>query len=871
LRPDVREGDLLPGARVGPYEIVSLLGEGGMGQVFRARDTRLSRDVALKMFRPDAPVNKNDLGRFADEAKAASLLSHPNIVAVYDVGDEGGSPYIISELLEGESLRERLAAGPLLARKAVEYGIQVLRGLAAAHGKGIVHRDLKPENLFLTKDGLVKILDFGIAKLGRRGEGHDRGVEAPFHTVPGLVLGTVGYMSPEQVRGHAVDHRSDLFSFGAVLYEMLTGTRAFRGGSAAETLDAVLSEDPLGAAATGIPVGLVRVIQRSLEKSPEDRFQTAGDLAFHLEGAAAEGSPEARERASALRRRMMAFLPAIVSLALVAGALGVWFGRKTAPVPAPPYFQRLTFRPGQVYSARFAPDGETILYSAKWGNGRVGLFSTRAHTRGERSLSLPDALILGISSREELALLLRTQHIAIGAFEGTLARAPMAGGATREILERVIAADWSPDGKDLAVIHVVEGERHQLEYPVGQVLYSPDPPVWLSNVRVSPNGDSIAFQEHPVPGDNGGSLALVDRKGRRRTLASGLGDLAGLSWSPKGEEVWFATNRAGRMTAQQIQAISVSGQRRVLAELPANCEVLDVSRTRQVLGSLYNGGTEVRARARGASEEVELPAADYAFLSDLSDDGKFVLGTDTGEGGGPNFSFYVQKTDGSPPVWLGEGDGQTLSPDGRFALAVLAHAQPQRLTMVPVGAGESRILEPGGVVQYQRAVWDHTGRRVVFSGTDGQKVTRLYVQDVAGGAPRAVTRDDVRLGRLGRPVSPDDQGVVAVGPDEIPAIYPLAGGEPLAVPGLGALDVPLCWTPDGRALIVARYEESEDVVPRVEWLEVKTGKTRPWSRLARAAPSGLMSARVLVTPDGESYAYGYLRAQIDLYLSSELR
>ncbi len=566
----------------------------------------------------------------------------------------------------------------------------------------------------------------------------------------------------------------------------------------------------------------------------------------------------------------MTLLPAIAGLALATGGLGVWFGRKTAPVPAPPYFQRLTFRPGQVYSARLAPDGETILYSAKWGNGPVGLFSTRAHTRGERPLALPDALILAISSREELALLLRPRHFAVGAFEGTLARAPMAGGATREILEGVVAADWSPDGKDLAVVHVV-GEQYRLEYPVGQVLYAPDPPVWLSNVRVSPAGDWIAFQEHPVARENGGSVAVVDRQGRKRTLASGFGDLFGLSWSPKGEEVWFAANRTGRMLAQQIQAVSLSGQRRLVAEMLAPFEIFDVSPAGQVLGSTYNGGTEVRARARGASEEVELSAADYAFLSDLSDDGKFVLGTDTGEGGGANFSFYVQGTDGSPPVWLGEGDGQALSPDGRFALAVLTHAQPQRLMVVPVGAGESRALEPGNVVQYQRAVWDHSGRRVVFSGTDGQKVTRLYVQDVAGGPPRAVTRDDVSLGKIGRPVSPDDQRVVAVGPGEIPALYPLAGGEAVAIPGLDVLDVPLCWTPMGVLSWWRAMRTAKTSVPRIERLDVASGKTRPWNRIARAAPSGLMSARILVTPDGEAYAYGYIRAQVDLYLTSELR
>ena len=234
----------------------------------------------------------------------------------------------------------------------------------------------------------------------------------------------------------------------------------------------------------------------------------------------------------------------------------------------------------------------------------------------------------------------------------------------------------------------------------------------------------------------------------------------------------------------------------------------DVSRRGEVLGDQVTGETEIRARARGATEEAELPASDLSFLSDLSDDGTQVLGTDTGEGGGPNFTFYLQKTDGSAPVWLGEGDGQALSPDGRFVLAVLVHAKPEQLIVVPTGAGETRTLEPGPVVRYSRAVWDPTGRRVVFSGFDAQDVERVYLQDADGGPPRAVTQDDVGLPRIGRPVSPDGRRVVALGPDGLPALYPLAGGEPVALPDVGENDVPLCWTVDGRELWVARYEET---------------------------------------------------------------
>ena len=547
--------------------------------------------------------------------------------------------------------------------------------------------------------------------------------------------------------------------------------------------------------------------------------------------------------------------------------LGLWLGRGLAPPWTPPTFQKLTFRMGSVDSAVFAPDGETILYSARWGRSPPEVFSTRAATRGSRPLGLTDALILAVSSREELAFLVRPRLSTWQVFEGTLARAPMAGGTPREVLEGVLDADWSPDGKDLAVIHVV-GERYRLEYPIGKVLYDPDPPTWMSNLRLSRRGDQVAFVEHPVPGDARGAMVVMGLDGQRRTLASGFTAVGGTSWSPKGDEVWFSATRASG-GAHQIHAVSLAGRERLLYEMPGAFGVLDVSRRGEVLGDLHSGGAQVRARARGAAEEAELPASDLSFLSDLSDDGTQVLGTDTGEGGGPNFAFYLQKTDGSPPVWLGEGDGQALSPDGRFVLAVLVHAKPEQLIVVPTGAGETRTLEPGPVVRYSRAVWDPTGRRVVFSGFDGQDVERVYLQDADGGPPKAVTTDDVGLPRIGRPVSPDGRRVVALGPDGLPALYPLAGGEPVALPGLGETDVPMCWTPDGRELWVARYE---DTPPRIERVEVASGRARPWNRLGLSAPSGLRGQyRVLVTPDGESYAYGFGRRESDLYLTSPLK
>ncbi len=868
----VPESRLAAGTRVGPYEILALLGEGGMGEVYRARDVRLSRDVALKVLHADVASDSGRVRRFEHEARAAGVLNHPNIVAVYDTGEWEGSPYIVSELLEGETLRDRLATGSLGVRKAMELAAQIARGLAAAHDRGIVHRDLKPENLLLTKDGLVKILDFGIAKLGQPGEesiGTD--VETLSNTTPGTVMGTVGYMSPEQARGLAADHRSDLFSLGVVLFEMLTGRRAFKGKTPMDTLTAILREDPTEGLTAGIEIspGLLRVVRRCLEKVPEDRFQSARDLAFALEGSTSETKEVGPSPVPAHRWRRLE--PALLGLAAVLTVVGVglWVrGLISAAASPPPTFQRLTFRLGQVLSGGVAPDGETIIFTAAWGTQPNELFMTRTTSRESRSLGIPDAKLLSISSKEEMALLLHPESVSWDVHQGTLAKAPMAGGTPREILEDVLDADWSPDGQNLAVVHVVESGA-QIEFPVGRVLYAPEAPRWISSLRISPGGDRIAFLEHPVARENRGDLRTVDLRGRVATLAAGYSAVAGLAWSPDGSEVRVSASRTGG-SPQQVYAVSTTGRERVTVEIGGELYLLGSSHKGPLLVRRGTAWTEVRARGKGASDEAELAAADLAFLSDLSDDGTRILGTDVGGGSGPNYRLYVQGTDGSAPIWLGEGDGQALAPDGRSALALLTHTSPQQLVVVPTRAGEVRVLEPGPVTEYQRAVWDPSGRRVIFAGAERVGALRLYVQDLDRGPPRAVTPVGVSLLRMGRPVTPDGSHVVAAGADGVPVLYPLAGGEPVALPGVAKPeDVPLCFTRDGREVFVARYK---DVPPRIERVEIASGRARPWSGMQRSLPSGLSGqTRVLVTPDGESYAYSQMRALSDVYLVTGVR
>ncbi len=319
---------LASGTRLGDYEVKSLVGSGGMGEVYRARDSRLGRDVAIKVLPPALVSDSGRLLRFEQEARAAAALNHPNILAVFQMGTHDGAPYLVSELLEGETLRDRLKRGPLSVRKAIDYAVQIARGLAAAQEKGIVHRDLKPENLFLTKDGRVKILDFGLAKLtllpsdsGRRPHAVDKGTE------PGVVMGTAGYMSPEQVRGQTVDHRTDIFSFGAILYEMLTGKRAFHKSTPADTMSAILNEEPpsISEVTANTPARLPRVVHRCLEKNPEQRFQSASDLAFALvalsESKESTNLAAAAKSGTGARKRWKAIIPAaVVTLALSLGA-----------------------------------------------------------------------------------------------------------------------------------------------------------------------------------------------------------------------------------------------------------------------------------------------------------------------------------------------------------------------------------------------------------------------------------------------------------------------------------------------------------------------------------------------------------------------
>jgi WD40 repeat protein len=847
------------GTRLGPYEVVSPIGAGGMGEVWRARDTRLGRDVAVKVLPESVAQDPEALARFEREARAVAALNHPHILALFDFGRQDSTAYAVTELLEGDTLRERLRQAPLPLRKITDYGSQIAQGLAAAHERGIVHRDLKPENLFVTQDGRVKILDFGLARQTHAAGGADdtRSPTLTQQTEPGTVVGTAGYMSPEQVRGGAVDHRSDVFSFGCVLHEMATGRRAFQRPTAADTMAAILREEPepLPRLRPDLPPALERIVLHCLEKSPGERFQSMRDVAFDLQALSA---PELTGPSEALRpQRRLPFAWAGLGIAVLALAVISGFGlRALLDRREPPRFRKLTFQKGTIYSARFAPDGHTVLYGAAWRGEGIQLYSTRFDARESRPLGIA-ADVLAISPAGEMALSLGRAPVSSFMSAGRLGRAPLAGGGPREVLDGVVDADWSRDGTALAVTREVGGEA-RLEFPIGQVLVKAAG--YLSSPRVSPGGDGVAFIQHPVKGDDRGLVALADRAGHVRNLTADLPSVTGLAWSPDGREIWFSPWIGDG--GYSIEAVTPSGRRRTVDRLGARVKLYDVLGTRALVG-YDDASCGMSGLLRGDAHERDLSWLDGSIAADLSHSGDLVLFSEGMEGGGPGYSFFVRKPGDPYPVRLGDGWGSEISPDGRWIVTYPPNP-PYRLTVAPAGMGEPRTVELPGIESVIGASWFPDGKRLLLSASEPGQPLRSYVLDLSGGPRRAVTPPGVFTAWFTHALSPDGRFIAAADPDGKVNLYPVEGGEARPVPGMLPGEEPIRWTGDGHALYVRKRIELPN---RVHRLDVTTGQREVWRELVPGDPAGVTEIpSVVPTPDGRFYIYSYLRMLTELYL-----
>jgi tRNA A-37 threonylcarbamoyl transferase component Bud32 len=819
---------LSPGVRLDRYEVLALIGEGAMGVVYRARDSRVGRDVAIKVLPAAYSADAERLRRFDQEARAVGTLNQSNVLTLHDVGTHDGQPYVVTELLEGDTLRARLERGPVPPRKAIEYATQIARGLAAAHAKGVVHRDLKPENLFITRDGTVKILDFGLAKLTRGDQAIDATNSLDMTmTEAGAIMGTVGYMSPEQVRGLPTGPATDIFALGCVLYEMVTGQRAFLRGSPVETMSAILSADLPDlppAIRTAMPP-LWPVIRRCVEKDPAERFESARDLAFGLallETAGGAGDKTVSEAAAA---------PEIA-------------------------FRRITFRRGVVWSARFTPDGHSVVYSAAWEGSPAELFSARIGNPESGTLGFRDADLMAIAPSGEMAAMLRLKFVSSFDHGGTLARIPPHGGAARELLHDVHAADWSADGAKLAVVREKDGMR-RLEYPIGNVLYQT--PGWIGAFRIAPDGQRIAFLDHPIRTADMASVMLVDLKGERRILSDSWGTARGLTWSRDGREVWFTADRGG--AARGIYAVNLEGVVRRVLQAASNLTIHDVSSDGRVLVSHGPERAGISGRARGDSRERDLSWLDWTLLHDVTPDGRLMLLSETAEGGGDTGSVYVRPLDGSPAVRIGDGNCMAFSRDGEWVVSRGA----DDLTLLPTGVGEVRHVSTGGLrIQAATFIDD---RRLVVTGAEPDRGTRLFVLDIVTGEHRPISPEG--MDALDVFVMPGANAAIGFVADRGYQMYPLDGGEPRPITWAEPGDRISGISVDAKSAFVWRQAE---IPARVHRVDLETGERTLWRELTPPDPTGIYRiARLQISSDGAAYAYTYYMHLMDLHVIEGLR
>ena len=864
---------LSPGDRLGPYEIVAPLGAGGMGEVYRAKDTRLGRDVAVKVLPQHLSSNAEIRARFEREAKTVSSLNHPHICTLHDVGREGNTDYLVMELIEGETLAQRLARGALPLPDVLRIAAQIADALDRAHRAGVTHRDLKPGNVMLTRSG-AKLMDFGLARgtgLGPVSDMTSSPTVAGPLTTEGTIIGTFQYMAPEQLEGQPADARADLWALGCVLYEMATGRRAFEGKSQASLITAIMGSQPppVSQVTPLAPPALDRLVAACLTKDPSERIQSAHDAKLQL-GWMAEGGTATSSAASASRGRKGWIVPAGLAAALLLGAVAGYLGRgkpvSAAGSAANIDYQQITFEEGFIYSARFAPDGRTIVYSADWDGKPRDVFVTSLDSAEFRPLGFPGADLLAVSRTGELAIL-SGSIIPSGnpyARRGTLARASMTGGSPRPETDRTRYADIAGDGKTALIRD--DGRRVSVEYPAGTVIA--EMPIVRNagygtpgfyNPRLSPSGKHIAFFERR-PGEQV-AVRICDAGGKSVASISPYTDWWGLAWS-RDDELWYAATEAAGLKVN-VYALDLKGRRRVLYRAPTGLTVHDVSPQGDLLASfdrpwtrievLDGSGTTPRDRSWRESGEMAGFAHNHA-----------VLISQEGNSGGPKGSVYALAPGASEAVRISDGFGMAISPDGSKAL-VSSGDVPPKVSIVPIGAGQPQPLGLPDVELIEWGGWHPDGRLVLQVIRSGGKSALLSLPP-GGGAPAALlpeglsARGDNLFSQNGsRMIATDDDGRLMICALDSSTCRPL--------PGASAGDDLAGWNAEGTAVFVYRKQ----VVPAaVERIDVETGARTTWKTVTPLFPAVSGLTRLVVSPDG-AVAYDYNRIRTEMYAIKGLK
>jgi hypothetical protein len=847
---------LTPGVRLGPYEVLSILGAGGMAEVYRARDTRLGRDIALKVVNEALNGDPDLVRRFEQEARIAGSLNHPNLVAVYDFGLHEGAPYFVTELLQGESLRHRLSRCRLGLQTALDWSAQMAHGLAAAHARGVVHRDVKPDNVFVGADGRVKLLDFGIAKLAERaredgphGLLDDTVTPSGGATRTGSILGSPGYMSPEQIRGEALDPRTDLFSLGAVIYEMLSGRRAFPGATLVESGNAILHADP-EPLPPEVPPSVAEVVHRCLEKEPARRFQSASDLGFALDLLRSPTGSTRPPAAPPVRRGRRA-RSMLLALAAVTALVAAFAGGRHRASMAPssiPEVEPITFRWGGISGARFLPDGR-VVYSGHF-EGRPGELFVSGNPEAQQLPGPSNVRLLSASSSGELAILLHPDWT--GDRRGTLAQVPSVGGEPRELLDDVLFADWSPRG-ELAVVRR-EGVNTTLEFPRGHSLFRSAG--WIGFPHFSREGDRIAFFHQPVGGGDTAEILVTDLMGHAQPWTQGVRFPNQLAWSADGREIWFVHAGAAGRHPNLLSAVGPGGARRDIYRSTSPFVLADVAKDGRALVANVTYREDLVYAGDGSGPQTLLSWSEENVPAALSAEGRLLFTiTERVPNSEANLWVVLRSKNGGPAKRLAEGWAVDLSADGHWALVV--SADDARLSAVPTGVGQVRSIPTSGL-QIGGAGWMPDGKEVLVIGRPaGQDHARLYRLTGDASGPRSIGEATFGSGLLR--ISRDGRRAAALDENQRTVIISVLDGSAHPLPGGVAASVRPCgWTPDG-SLWVSAAEQSR-AGGRLLRLDPETGKLLEERTLRPDDPGGVSAlTNVVVSPDGREVAFSYTR------------